>query len=151
MFLFDQGSAFETTRSPTLTPATAFSMRGDLKLETPAVFCATWMHVTLAESWDDRTCSVVVNWTWRSWQLAEHRRCDKTREGRKHTRGEKRLGDSSLLLFLDLSRVSSVGAARYPALHVLSTQLSVSVTCIPVAQKTVGFPSFKLRRIASLI
>ena len=108
MFLSDEGPTLETTRSPTLTPAMAFSMRGDLKLETPAVFCATWMHVTLTERWNDRTCSVVVIWTRRSCQLAEHRRCDTTREGRKHARGEKRLGESSLLLFLDLSRVSSV-------------------------------------------
>ena len=82
------------------------AMRGNLKLETPAVFCVRWMCVTLTESWDDRTCSVIVIWTRRSWQLAEHPCCDKTREGRKHARGEKRREEFSLLLFL--SRVSSV-------------------------------------------
>ena len=66
------------------------AMRGNLKLETPAVFCVRWMCVTLTESWDDRTCSVIVIWTRRSWQLAEHPCCDKT------TR------------YLFLSRVSSV-------------------------------------------
>ena len=50
--------------------------RGNMKLETTAVFRATWMCVTLTESWDDRTCSVVVIWTRRNWQLAEHPRCD---------------------------------------------------------------------------
>ena len=102
---------------------TLCAMRGNMKLETRAAFCVRWMRVTLTESWDDRTCSVVVIWTRRSWQLAEHPCCDKTREGRKHgrgentrgertregrehARGEKRREESSLLLFL--SRVSSV-------------------------------------------
>ena len=82
------------------------AMRGNMKLETPAVFCVRWKCVTLTESWGDRTCSVVVIWTRISWQLAEHPCCDKTRKGRKHARGEKRRDESSLLLFL--SRVSSV-------------------------------------------
>ena len=42
-------------------------------------------------------------------KLTEHPRCDKTREGRKHARGEKWTEESSLFLFL--SRVSSV--SRY--------------------------------------
>ena len=69
------------------------AMRGNMKLETRAAFCVRWMRVTLTESWDDRTCSVVVIWTRRSWQLAEHPCCDKTREGRKHGRGENTRGE----------------------------------------------------------
>ena len=67
--------------------------RGNMKLETTAVFLATWMCVTLTESWDDRTCSVVVIWTRRNWQLAEHPRCDETRERRKHARGKNIRGE----------------------------------------------------------
>ena len=49
-------------------------MRRNLKLETPAVFCATWMRATLTESWDDRTCSVIVTWTRRN--ACRISRCD---------------------------------------------------------------------------
>ena len=55
----------------------------------------------------------------------------------ENTRGQKKEEtNSSLLLYL--SCVSSVRAACYPALHVLSSQLSVSVMRFHVAQKTEG-------------
>ena len=87
-------------------------------------------------------------------KLKEHPRGGKTREGRKyarerkHARGENRRKESSVLLFLSRACRQS-RATCYPALHVLSSQLSVSVMCIHVAEKTVS--SFKLRRIESLI
>ena len=126
--------------------------RGNMKLETTAVFLATWMCVTLTESWDDRTCSVVVIWTRRNWQLAEHPRCDKTRERRKHARGENTLGEKRE----EKNPLSSCFARAchspsYPALRVLSSQLSVSVMRIHVAQNSASISSFKFRRIASLI
>ena len=70
-------------------------MRGNLKIETPAVFCATWMRVTLTESWNTR-------------EHPEHPWCDKIRDGKKTREGrtEKRGIFWSLLLFL--LRVSSV-------------------------------------------
>ena len=40
--------------------------------------------------------------------------------------------------------------ACYPALHVLSSQLSLSVTRVHLAEKTAGVWSLKLPRIASL-
>ena len=37
------------------------TLYGNLKLETPVVFCVmSWMRVMFTESWDDRTCSVIV-------------------------------------------------------------------------------------------
>ena len=71
------------------------AMRGNMKLEASAVFCATWMCVTLTESWGDRTCSVVVIWTQRNWQLAKYPCCDKTREERKHATGENTPGEKA--------------------------------------------------------
>ena len=71
------------------------AMRGNMKLETPAVFCAKWMCVTLTESWGDKTCNVVVIWTRRNWQLVEHPRCDKTHEGREESTGENSGGEKA--------------------------------------------------------
>ena len=100
------------------------AMRGNMKLETRAVFCATWMWATLTESWGDRTWSVVVIWTRRNWQLAEHPRWDKTREGTIHAKGENTRGEKAregrkekrgiLSPFISLARVISF------ALRVLS-------------------------------
>ena len=109
------------------------ALRCNMKLETRAVFCATWMCVTLTESWGDRTCSVVVIWIRRSWQLA-------------NTRVARNPLSSYFSRECHQSR-----AACYPALRVLSSKLSVSVMRVDVAQKTAGVSSFKLRRIASLI
>ena len=71
------------------------AMRGNTKLETPDVFCARWMCVTLTESWGDKTCRAVVIWTRRNWQLVEHPRCDKRREGREHANGENTRGEKA--------------------------------------------------------
>ena len=109
------------------------AMRGNMKLEASAVFCATWMCVTLTESWGDRTCSVVVIWIRRSWQLA-------------NTRVVRNPLSSYFSRACHQSR-----ATCYPALRVLSSKLSVSVMRVDVAQKTAGASSFKLRRIASLM
>ena len=67
-----------------------------MNLETPAVFRATWMCVTLIESWGDKTCSVVVIWTRRNWQsMEQYPRCDKTRDGREYAKGENTRGEKA--------------------------------------------------------
>ena len=78
-------------------------------------------------------------WTQRSWQLAEHPRCDKTREG------ENILFD--FILFL--SHVSS-RATRYPALHVSSRTARVIPRCMCHPAPHV-FPRCMLSRAACVI
>ena len=91
------------------------ALRCNMKLETRAVFCATWMCVTLTESWGDRTCSVVVIWT-RCWRntvvVIKHAsrvntREENTREGRKEKRG-------ILSLPISLARVISPAQSVVP-------------------------------------
>ena len=113
------------------------------------------MCVTLTESWGNGTCSVVVNWTRRSWQLAEHQCCDKTCERRKHARGENAQSEKTRERRKEkrwiLSPLISLVRVISPALRVLSSQLSVSVMRIHVAFKTGGVSRIKLWRIAILI
>ena len=111
------------------------AMRGNMKLEASAVFCATWMCVTLTESWGDRTCSVVVIWTRRNWQSAEHPRCDKTREGRKHAKGENTRGEKA--------REGRKIEERNPLSSYFSRACHQSrATCYP-ALRVLSFPSFQ--------
>ena len=130
-------------------------VRGNIKLETPAVLCATWMFLTLTERRGARTCLVVVIWTRTNWQLAEHTCCNKRCERGKHARGENTRGEKREEMNPPSSLFSRVchqsRAACYPALRVLSSQLSVSAKSIHVAQKSAGVSRFKLRRIANLI
>ena len=105
------------------------------------------------ESRDGRKCSVVVIWTGRSWWNTRGVH-DKTREGRKYAREKNLRGEKieeGKPLFSYFSRAYHQSSATcYPALRVLSSQLSVSVMRIHVPQKTAGVSSFKLRRIPSL-
>ena len=68
----------------------------------------------------------------------------------ENTQGEKREERNSLSSYFSRACHQS-RAACYPVLRVLSSELSVSVMRIHVAQKTADVSNFKLRRIASLI
>ena len=82
-------------------------------------------------------------------KLTNHPRYDKTHERRKHARKKNIRGEKieeGNPLFSYFSRASHQSrAACYSALHVLSSQLSVSAMRIHVTQKTAGVSSFKLR------
>ena len=88
MFLSHERPTLETTRNTTLTPVMAFSM-----MQCAVICNSKHLRFSLTESSGERTCSVVVIWTRTNWQLAEHPRCDKTRERRKHARGENTRGE----------------------------------------------------------
>ena len=103
-------------------------MRGNLKIETPAVFCATWMRVTLTESWNTR-------------EHPEHPWCDKIRDGKKTREGRKEKR-GILSPFISLARVTSFALRVIHAACSVVSELSVSVMRIHVAQKTAGFSSF---------
>ena len=123
------------------------AMRGNMNLETPAVSFSTWMCVRVTESWDDRTCSVVVIWTRRNWQLAEHPRCDETRERRKHARGKNIRGEKRE----EMNPLSSYSSHACHQSRVACSVVSTFSERHAYSRCTEDRKCFKLRRIASLI
>ena len=70
--------------------------------------------------WWSSLCSVVVIWTWRSWQLTEHPLCDKTREGRNEKIISSLISLARVIPRYVLSRTACSDVSAFGERHALS-------------------------------